>query len=172
MRVLAIDPGSTCGWALSDGGRIISSGVWDLAPKRGDSPGVRYLILMRMMEVCEPLDLIVYERAHHRGGAATEYGLGYATHIQSWCAARRNVEYKAVASSTLKAFVLGRAPKRKKGSPKFDRSKAAVMAAVERANSSIVVIDDNHGDAIALMMYALANLCPGNAGRRESACSP
>ncbi|MBZ5588135.1 MAG: hypothetical protein LAO05_06190 [Acidobacteriia bacterium] len=88
--LLGLDPGSVCGWAVHDGERIVASGVWNLAPRRGDSPGVRYLKLRgRLTDVRDRfprLELVAVEQAHHRGGAATEYALGILTHVQSWCA--------------------------------------------------------------------------------------
>lgn len=166
MRVLAIDPGSTCGWAFADTEKNDgASGVWDIRPnpKRGDSPGMRYLKLHAQLKKHLPLDLVVYELQHHRGGAATEYAIGCSTTIQAFCAANR-IEHSAVHSAIIKSFVLGRAPKRKKGDPKFDRSKDAVMAAARVRWPEIELIDDNHADALWLAAYALTNLCAGRTG--------
>lgn len=106
MRILALDPGTSCGWAVSDG----PSGTWDLAPARGDSPGMRYIRLRARLEetlrAFPDLGLVAFERAHHRGGAATEIGVGLMTHIQSWCAERK-IEHIAVHSMTLKKWATG-----------------------------------------------------------------
>jgi crossover junction endodeoxyribonuclease RuvC len=111
MIVLAIDPGSRCGWALHDGARVAASGVWNLAPLRGDSPGMRYLKLRsRLTDVKDrwpELELVAVEQAHHRGGAATEYAIGIVTHVQSWCA-ETGVEHCTVHASAVKRAATGR----------------------------------------------------------------
>ena len=109
--ILAIDPGTHCGWAVHDGERIVASGVWNLAPRRGDSPGVRYLKLRRrlgdVLDAYPRLELVAVEQAHHRGGAATEYAIGVVTHVQSWCA-EVGLEHVGVHSSHAKRFATGR----------------------------------------------------------------
>ncbi len=109
--ILGLDPGSSCGWAVHDGERIIASGVWNLAPRRGDSPGVRYLKLRRrlgdVLDKYPQLELVAVEQAHHRGGAATEYAVGIVTHVQSWCA-EVGLEHVAIHSSRAKRFATGR----------------------------------------------------------------
>lgn len=111
MILLAIDPGSACGWAVHDADRIVASGVWNLAPRRGDSPGVRYLKLRsRLTDVKDrwpELELVAVEQAHHRGGAATEYAIGILTHVQSWCA-EVGVEHLVVHGSAVKKAATGR----------------------------------------------------------------
>ena len=68
VKILALDLATNTGWAHSDG----ASGVQSFKPRRGDSPGMRYLNLRawlsRVQEVA-PIELIVYEQPHHRGGA-------------------------------------------------------------------------------------------------------
>lgn len=110
MRVLAIDPGSSCGFAIGRLGDAPVSGVWQLQPARGESPGMRYVRLRahlnKMIEAYPDLGLIAFEGAHHRGGAATEYAIGCATLIQTWCA-DHNVQHATVHSATLKKWATG-----------------------------------------------------------------
>lgn len=117
MILLAIDPGSACGWAVHDGERVIASGVWNLAPRRGDSPGVRYLKLRsRLTDVKDrwpELELVAVEQAHHRGGAATEYAIGVLTHVQSWCA-EVGVEHIVMHGSAVKRIATGKGNASKK----------------------------------------------------------
>lgn len=116
MRILAIDPGSQCGFAVIGPGGIEVSGIWNLAPARGESPGARYLRLLgHLQEVKQAfpdLRLVAYEQAHQRGGAATEYAFGCATHIQSWCA-EHQVDHASFHSATIKKWATGKgnAPK-------------------------------------------------------------
>lgn len=113
MRILAIDPGSRCGWALYDTvtKEFLVSGVWDLTPPRGCSPGVRYLKLRsRLVEVLDAfpgIGVVAVEAAHHRGGAATEYAVGVVTHCQAW-AAEHGVEVLQIRSTTVKRVATGR----------------------------------------------------------------
>ena len=110
MILLALDPASITGWAVHDGDRIVASGVWNLAPRRGDSPGVRYLKLRsRLTDVKDrwpELELVAVEQAHHRGGAATEYAIGILTHVQSWCA-EVGVEHLVIHGSHAKRIATG-----------------------------------------------------------------
>ena len=154
MKILALDLGTTTGWALGANG-FTESGVQVFDVKRGESPGMRYVRFNRWLDEMadlKPMELIVYEQAHQRGGPATEVAAGFTTRVQEFCA-RRGIEHASVHSATLKRFVLGTAPKRKKGEPMFDRSKARMVEMVER-RWLLVPADDNEADAIALLMYA------------------
>lgn len=111
VRVLAIDPGTSCGWAIRDSHGLWMSGVWNLAPPRGSSPGTRYLYLLaRLNEILSSvgsLDLVAVEQAHNRGGAATEYANGVVTHVQSWCA-ERGIEHAKIHSRNAKKLATGK----------------------------------------------------------------
>lgn len=106
--ILALDPGSSCGWAV---GPPVNSGVWQLAPARGESPGMRYVRLRAMLEqtlrAYPTLRLVVAEAAHHRGGAATEYAVGCLATMQAWCA-EHGIDHATVHSATLKKWATGR----------------------------------------------------------------
>jgi Holliday junction resolvasome RuvABC endonuclease subunit len=110
MRILAIDPGTSCGFALGDESAVLASGFWNLAPARGDSPGIRYLKLRaRLNELGQAypgIALLAHEQQHHRGGAATAIGAGIVATLQAWAAEQR-VEITAVHSATLKKFATG-----------------------------------------------------------------
>jgi len=49
--------------------------------------------------------LIIYEQAHHRGGAPTEIGVGLATRVME-LATKYNINYTTVHSGTLKKFII------------------------------------------------------------------
>ena len=138
MNILALDLATKCGWAHSDG----ASGVQSFQPRRGDSPGMRYLNLRawlsRMYEVA-PFELVAYEQPHHRGGHSTEVLVGMATTVQGW-AAEYGVEMTTRHSSEIKRHALG----------KGRGSKLAVMLACEK-KFGFEPIDDNHADAIWLL---------------------
>jgi len=152
VRLLALDLGIRMGWALWDGARL-ESGVQLFDLKRGESPGMRYLRFRRWLEeVGAGVQLIVYEAAHHRGGAATEIAAGFTTRVQEFCAAR-GLEHASVHTATLKKWTTG----------KGNADKAAMLEAVVRRWTACQ--DDNEADAIALAYYALAEIIsPGGPG--------
>jgi hypothetical protein len=152
MNVLAVDPGSTLGWALSMNG-IVESGVEDFSLRRGESPGARFLRFRRwLFDIDElairttgrGLALVVYEMAHHRGGAATEVACGFTTRLQEHAAATSGCECVAVHSARLKKATTGRGNVGK-----------AEMVAAARKRWNLEPTDDNHADALCLLALAL-----------------
>ena len=145
MRTLALDMGSRCGWAIGKAGEVCS-GVWDIAPRRGESPGMRYLHLrahLQHVRAAYPdLAAVFYEQAHHRGGAATEYAVGCVATVQAWCA-EHSLEHAAVHSATIKKHATG------KGNASKDE-----MVASARARGHTPV-DDNEADALGLLDWAV-----------------
>jgi len=159
VNVLALDLGTKTGWALSEGGRI-ESGVQDFSPKRGESPGMRYLmfrrwlveVLMKRTPLETTLDLIVYELPHLRGGAAATVLAGLQTRVEEFCA-EHGIEYASVHTATLKKFATGsgRGDKNAMLVAAFDRGWTAHM---QRNGEP----DDNEVDAICLLHYALREI--------------
>lgn len=151
MRALALDMGSRCGWAIGKAGEVcagqVCSGVWDIAPRRGESPGMRYLHLRAQLQSVRAaypdLAAVFYEQAHHRGGAATEYAVGCVATVQAWCA-EHGLEHAAVHSATIKKHATG----------KGNAPKDAVMGAMRRRG--FTPADDNEADALALLDWAFA----------------
>ena len=161
MRILAIDPGTHCGWATWDG-QHVESGVQVFDLKRGESPGMRFLRFRRWLYAVAGVtsvrisvqrqqghlpDLLVYEQAHHRGGAATEILVGMTTRIMEF-AAEIGAEHVAVHSGTLKKFATGRG----------NASKADMIVAAEgwgaRWGIGDTITDDNIADALLLLAWA------------------
>lgn len=151
MNLLALDLGTSTGWALLEDGRI-ESGVETFAVKRGESPGMRYVHFNRWLDHIAPaaapgrtLGLVVYEQFHQRGGAATEIAAGLATRVQEFCA-RHGIEHAAVHTATLKKWTTGRG----------GASKTEMLEACARRWRR--VDSDDEADAIALLHYARAEL--------------
>jgi len=69
MRILALDLAQKTGWATNH--PIETSGVDTFDVRRGESPGTRYLRFVAWLRekiiITEP-EIIVFEKAHHRGG--------------------------------------------------------------------------------------------------------
>ena len=143
MIVLGLDCATKTGWALADGKRIIESGVQEFTVKRGESPGMRFLRFRKWTEELirnSRPDVVVYEQAHYRGGAATELCVGFVTRVQE-AASAHGVNYQGMHTATVKKTLTGHG----KG------DKEAVIKAVQ-ARTGIKPIDDNHADAIALCL--------------------
>jgi hypothetical protein len=146
--VLALDLGTTTGWALRrhDGG--ITSGTISFKPTRFEGGGMRYLRfrgwLTEVAALSGGLARIVFEevRAHAGTDAAHIYG-GFLAHLSAW-SEERGVPYEGVPVGTIKAFVTG----------KGNANKAAMIAAVEARGFRPA--DDNEADAIALLLWATA----------------
>ena len=106
MKILAIDPGTHCGWCTNATGRL-EWGEQDFSLRRGESPGMRYIAFRKWLLCMPRTDLVVFERPHMRGGAATDLLVGFSTRIEGVCA-EYGIEHAAVHSATLKKFALGR----------------------------------------------------------------
>jgi Holliday junction resolvasome RuvABC endonuclease subunit len=124
--ILALDLANSTGWAHSDG----TSGVVDFKPKRGESPGMRYVrlrVFLDKMSKAHPFELVAYEQPHHlRSGAATEVLVGLLTRVQEWCAERglegMRIEHTNQSPTEVKKHAVG----------KGKASKLAMMLAAER----------------------------------------
>ena len=136
--ILGLDFGSTTGWAIGD-----DSGTWDIAPKRGESSGMRYIKLRaRLNEIRKAyprLTICYYEMAHNRGGAATEYANGCTATLQAWCC-EHGYHYASVHSATIKKEIAGHGK----------ASKQDVINAVKARGYKPT--DDNEADAIAIKL--------------------
>ena len=144
MRIIAVDPGTHCGWATWDGTHL-ESGVQVFDLKRGESPGMRFLRFREwlggLVGLIRPA-VLVFEQAHHRGGYATEVLVGMTTRIQE-AAAEAGCEHVAVHTATLKKWATG----------KGGASKAEMIAAACDRYGEWVT-DDNEADSLLLLAYA------------------
>jgi crossover junction endodeoxyribonuclease RuvC len=164
VNILALDLATRTGWALMERG-VLESGVDIFDVKRGESPGTRYMRFNRwLLETAlhdgaglarhQPrVDLIVFEQAHQRGGAATEVAAGFSTRVLEFCA-RYHIEHATCHTATLKKWTSG----------KGNASKTEMLEAVARRWKRVDT--DDEADAIALLYYALSELVPAEEARR------
>lgn len=144
--VLALDLGTTTGWALRGHDGLITSGTVSLRPGRFDGGGMRYLRfanwLAEIDRLSGPMATIWFEevRRHLGTDAAHLYG-GFLATLSSWCE-RSSIAYQGVPVGTIKRHATG----------KGNAGKAAVLAAVRARGFSPA--DDNEADAIALLLWA------------------
>jgi hypothetical protein len=133
MLILALDVGTSTGWALLGATGRIESGTQRFDLKRGESPGMRFIAFTRWLaEVAR----------HHRGGAATELLIGFTTRIVEFCA-RHGIQHAAVHSATLKRWATGDA-----------RADKQLMRAACAARWGHMPQTDDEADAVALVYYA------------------
>lgn len=147
MQVLAIDPGTKCGWALFSDGKRVASGVWDLKSKRHEGAGMRFLRMRRyFLEALEGCDAVAYEEVRRHAGtsAAHVYG-GIIAVIQSSCE-ERGVPYQGIPVGTVK----------KRATGKGNAGKPAMIAAA--VAEGWAPADDNEADALWIGVCLMESL--------------
>jgi Holliday junction resolvasome RuvABC endonuclease subunit len=144
--ILALDLGTTTGWASLIGG-IVQSGTVSFRPSRYDGGGRRYLRFQRWLETLAHetggLGTVFFEEVRRHAGtdAAHLYG-GFLATLSSWCE-RKQVAYQGVPVGTIKRFATG----------KGNAGKDAVLTAIRMRGYQPA--DDNEADAIALLLWAI-----------------
>ena len=145
--VLALDLGTTTGWALRAHDGLITSGTVSFRPSRYDGGGMRYLRftnwLTELDELSGPIAAIWYEEVRRHAGtdAAHVYG-GLMATLTAW-AELRGVPYQGVPVGTIKRHAPGSG----------NAGKAAMIAATRARGFNPT--DDNEADAIAILLWAI-----------------
>ncbi len=150
--VLALDLGTSTGWALQERSGRICSGCQPFRPQRYEGGGMRFLRFQRWLNelsrVAAPsaglaIDQVVFEEVRRHAGvdAAHAYG-GFLGQLGSFCE-HHHIPYQGVPVGTIKRFITG----------KGNASKEAVITAVRALGHCPV--DDNEADALALLHWAI-----------------
>jgi Holliday junction resolvasome RuvABC endonuclease subunit len=145
--VLALDLGTTTGWAIRSFDGLITSGTVSFKPSRYDGGGMRYLRftnwLTEIDRLSGPIEAIYFEevRRHIGTDAAHVFG-GLLAVLTSW-GELRGVPYQGVPVGRIKRHATG----------KGNANKEAMVAAARARGFSPA--DDNEADAIALLLWAL-----------------
>ena len=145
--ILALDLGTTTGWALRGYDGLITSGTASFRPGRFDGGGMRYLRftnwLTELDRLSGPVEAIWFEEVrNHKGVDASHVYGGLMATLTAW-AELRGVPYEGVPVGTIKRFATG-----KGNAPK----QAMIDAARARGFSPA---DDNEADAIAILLWAI-----------------
>jgi Holliday junction resolvasome RuvABC endonuclease subunit len=98
-----------------------------------------------------PTDVIVYEQAHHRGGAPTHVAHSLIGTMEA-VAAERNIDVTNRHSATIKKHALG----------KGRGDKEQMMAAANAKWPDREITDDNEADALWLLDFVITELCKNN----------
>jgi len=145
--ILALDLGTTTGWALRSHERLITSGAVSFRPRRFDGGGMRYLRFVNWLtgldQLAGPIATIWFEEVRRHAGtdAAHVYG-GLMATLTAW-AEMRGVPYQGVPVGTIKKHATG----------KGNASKAMMIEAAQARGYHPA--DDNEADAIAILHWAL-----------------
>ncbi|MDV7200214.1 hypothetical protein RYZ18_02615 [Roseovarius sp. 10] len=145
--ILALDLGTTTGWAICGFDGLITSGTVSFKPGRYDGGGMRYLRftnwLTEIDRLSGPIEAIYFEEVRRHAGtdAAHVYG-GLLAVLTSW-AELRVVPYQGVPVGTIKRHATGHGNANKQ---------AMIDAARARG---FTPTDDNEADAIAILLWAL-----------------
>lgn len=109
MRILAIDPGTHCGWAIWQEGRILASGTWQLSSRRHEGGGMRLLRFERFLtEALQAVTLIAYEEVRRHLGTDAAHIYGALTGEIQKQGEVRKIPYYAVPVGTIKKFATGK----------------------------------------------------------------
>ncbi len=114
-RILALDLGTSCGYAYSYAGTAVlpeRSGVFDLAPKRFEGGGMRFLRFTRHLEELRPTVVFFEEVRRHLGTDAAHIYGGLLAHLQAYCE-HHHVPYSGIPVATIKKRATGKGNARK-----------------------------------------------------------
>lgn len=144
--VLALDLGTTTGYAIHSSDKCIVSGTASFRPSRYDGGGMRYLRFRSWLEQIAAdigIEAVYFEevRRHVGTDAAHLYG-GFLATLTTWCETR-SIAYQGVPVGTIKRYIAG----------KGNADKDAVIAAVRARGFNPA--DDNEADAIAILLWAI-----------------
>lgn len=145
MNILAIDPATKLGWAVSKD----LFGMENYTMKSGESSGFKLIkfkaFLVKVLET-ENIELVVYERAGGRFKNDIMSHAKFVAIIETVCLEQK-VEYRAYSSAEIKLFATG----------KGNCSKTAMIkAAIQKYKKPIK--DDNIADALHLLHLAIKDL--------------
>ena len=149
--ILALDLGTTTGWALRAPEGQIDHGFVSFKSQRFEGGGMRYLRFRRWLtemkatvEGTQGLGAVYFEevRRHMGVDAAHVYG-GLLATLTAWCE-HHQIPYQGVPVGTIKKFATGRG----------NASKDEMIAAMKARGH--LPADDNEADALALLHWALA----------------
>ena len=140
MSLLAIDPGTNCGWAIKKQTGDFVSGTWNLRGGRYEGGGMRFLRLEKFLNevrASTPIQMVVFEevRRHLGTDAAHIYG-GIVATVCKWCEENK-IPYLGIPVGTVKRNATG----------KGNANKEQMIAAAQARWPGHVFVDDNEADA-------------------------
>lgn len=146
---MALDLGTTTGWAIREPSGNITSGTASFKTGRFEGGGMPFLRFKRWLTDLKArlgaIDAVYFEevRAHKGVDAAHKYG-GFVAHLTAWCE-HHGIPYSGIPVGTIKKHITGRG----------NADKQSVIAAVK--NKGFAPVDDNEADSLALLDFVLNN---------------
>lgn len=104
--LLALDIGTSCGFAMLGDDDRVKSGTWDISVGRGQADGWRYAHLFTHLRKLEGVEAVAIEKTQWMQGSAIDVHAGISAIIKCW-AAERGVKFFEVHNGTLKKFITG-----------------------------------------------------------------
>ena len=147
LTVLALDLGTTTGWALAPRGGAMRSGNFRLDPAKVGGNGRRWIAFREWLtatarEVGGVQVVYVEDVRRHVSNLSARVYCGYLAMLEAWCAAN-NVRLEGVGVGTIKKHFTG-----------DGRAKKGAMIG-EARRRGITVDDDNEADALAILAYGV-----------------
>ncbi|MDE2465249.1 MAG: hypothetical protein KGO02_16265 [Alphaproteobacteria bacterium] len=145
--LLALDLGTTTGWALRESSGHITSGSVSFRPQRFEGGGMRYLRFRRWISEIQKsvseIQFLYFEEVRRHAGvdAAHAYG-GFLATLTAWCE-HHQIPYQGVPVGTIKKHAAG----------KGNAGKGEIIAAMQARGHRVT--DDNVADALALLYWAM-----------------
>jgi Holliday junction resolvasome RuvABC endonuclease subunit len=151
-NILAVDLGTTTGWAIRNEFGITSGSI-SFKPSRFEGGGMRYLNFQRWLGELPKVDVVYFEevRRHLGVDAAHAYG-GFLSTLTLWCEMHQ-IPYQGIPVGAIKRFITG----------KGNASKLEVIKAVKALGHR--PIDDNEADALSLLHLAMQKV---SSAKKES----
>ena len=146
-QVLALDLGTTTGWAMRLADGSIVSGIMEFRPSRYEGGGMRFLRfrswLDHLLDSSKGIAQVCFEEVRRHAGtdAAHIYG-GFLAHLSAWCELNR-IPYQGVPVGTIKRHATG----------KGNAGKDLVVAAMRAKGFNPE--DDNEADALAILTWVI-----------------
>lgn len=147
ITILALDLGTTTGWAMRLADGVVVSGTMEFRSGRYEGGGMRFLRfrswLDHLLDGAKTIDLIHFEEVRRHAGtdAAHIYG-GFLAHLSAWCELK-HIPYQGVPVGTIKRHATG----------KGNAAKEVVIAAMRARGFNPE--DDNEADALAILTWAI-----------------
>lgn len=151
MRILAIDPGESCGWATNSAencpiNKTADSGVWSFKLKRDENFAYKLINFERELInqiKTRDINLVVFERVSGHHAAAVMSHSKFVAIIEVYCT-RNGLPFKGYSATELKKFATGNG-----NAGKLLMIKSAIRKFGYKGNR------DDEADAICLLNLAI-----------------
>lgn len=147
MRILALDTGTTTGWAILHPDKHVASGTWGFKPAADENAGVRiYRFFHELQDIhrATPIDLLAFEQPNGHSGTAAAHLYGEFLGIIHLFCEEHEIQYEPISVQHIKQFATGRG----------NATKDEMIAAAQQRFPGLIIEDDNHADALHLLTLA------------------